>query len=93
MRDLIQFPTFGFVHIMRAKPHTETITHITGKNMQVDVKDFLPSSLAVREADIDPFTLDLAISQRCGNMPRDAKHMRAFFLVQLCKIRRMSVGN
>ena len=78
---------------MWAKPDFESITHITGKYVQMNMKYFLPCRLAVREADIDPFTLDLAISQRCGNMPRDAKHMRAFFLVQPCKVRRMSVGN
>src|SRR5215470_6455779 len=26
--NLIQFLTFGFVSIMRAKPHTESITHV-----------------------------------------------------------------
>jgi hypothetical protein len=78
---------------MWAKPHTETITHITGKDMQVDVKDFLSRSLAVREADIDPLALDFTITQRCGDALRDAKHMRAFFRVELCKVRDMSVGN
>src|SRR5262245_62758424 len=35
--NLIQFLPSGFVSIMRAKPHTETITRITGKDVQVDV--------------------------------------------------------
>jgi hypothetical protein len=93
VRDLVQFLPSGFVSIIRAKPHTETITRITGKDMQVDVKDFLPRSLAVREADIDPFTLDPTMAQRRGNTLRDAKHMRAFFLAQPCEVWRMSVGN
>ena len=61
--------------------------------MQVDVKDFLPCRLAVREADIDPFTLDPTTAQCGGNTPRDTKHLRAFFLVHLRKVTGMPVGN
>ena len=57
------------------------------------MKDFLPRRLAVREADIYPFTLDPAITQCNGNMLRDAKHLRAFFLVQLRKVTGMPIGN
>jgi hypothetical protein len=91
--DSIQFPPFGSVSIRRAKPHTETIAYITGKDVQMNVKYFLPRGRAVREADIDPFAFDLAITQRCGDVLRDAKHMRAFFRVEPRKVRGMSVGN
>jgi len=78
---------------MRAKPHTETITHVAWKDVYVNMKDFLPRRLAVREADIYPFTLDPAITQCGGNTLRDAKRLRAFFLVQLRKVTGMPVGN
>ena len=78
---------------MRAKPHTETITHVTGKDVQVDVKDFLPRSFAIRKADIHSFTVDSTITQRRANTPRDAEHLRAYFLFELRKVRRMPVGN
>ena len=57
------------------------------------MKDFLPRRRAVREADIYPFTLDPAITQYGGNTPRDAKHLHAFFLVQLRKVTGMPIGN
>jgi hypothetical protein len=78
---------------MRAKSETESITHITGNDVQMNVKYFLPCRLAVRKADIHTFTLDPAITQCPGNALRDAKHMRAFFLAQPCKVWRMSVGS
>ena len=77
---------------MRAKPDFESITRVTWKDVQMNVKYFLPCRLAVREADIYPFTLDPAITQ-CGNTLRDAKRLRAFFLVQLRKVTGMPVGN
>ncbi len=61
--------------------------------LTMGMKDLLPCRLAVRKADIYPFTLDPAITQCGGNAPRDAKHLRAFFLVQLRKITGMPVGN
>src|SRR5215471_16332619 len=57
------------------------------------MKDLLPRRLAVREADIYPFTLDLAITQCNCNTLRDAKHLRATFLVQLRKVTGMPIGN
>lgn len=78
---------------MRAKPNTETITHIAGKDVQVDVKDFLPRRLAVREEEIHSFAPDLAFIQCCGKTLRDAKHLRAFFLIQIHKSPGMFVGN
>ncbi len=78
---------------MRAKLETESIAHVTGNDVQMGMKDLLPCRLAVRKADIYPFTLDPAITQCGGNAPRDAKHLRAFFLVQLRKITGMPVGN
>jgi len=59
----------------------------------MNMKDFLPRRLAVREADIYPFTFDPAITQRGGNTLRDAKQLRAFFLIQLRKVTGMPVGN
>jgi hypothetical protein len=91
--DLVQFPPFGFVGVMRAKPDFESITHVTGKNVQMNVKYFLPRRLPVRKADIHAFTLDPAITQCRGKTLRDAKHMRAFLLVQLRKVRSMSIGD
>jgi hypothetical protein len=93
VRNLIQFPTFWFVRVMWAKPDFESITHVTGKDVQMNVKYFLPRRLAVRKADIHAFTLDPAITQRPGKTPRNAKHLRAFFLVQLRKVTGMPVGN
>jgi hypothetical protein len=78
---------------MRAKPDFESVAHVTGKDVQMDVKYFLPRRSAIRKADIYPFTLNPAITQCHGNTLRDAKHMRAFFLVQIHKARGMSVGN
>jgi hypothetical protein len=57
------------------------------------MKDFLPCRLAVREADIYPFTLDPAITQCGGYTLRNAKHLCAFFLVQIYKITDMPVGD
>ena len=78
---------------MRAKPHTETITRIAGKDVQMDVKDFLPRSLAIRKADIYSFTLDPTITQSRGNTLRDAEHLRSYFLFKLRKVTGMPVGN
>jgi hypothetical protein len=78
---------------MWSKPDFESIIHVTGKDVQMNVKYFLPCSLAVRKADIHAFTLDPAITQRHGKTPRDAKHLRAFFLVQLRKVTGMPVRN
>jgi len=78
---------------MWAKPDFESIAHITGKDVQMNVKYFLPCGLAVRKADIHAFTLDPAVSQRSGKTPRNAKHLRAFFLVQFSKVTGMPVGN
>jgi hypothetical protein len=78
---------------MRAKPDFESITHVTGKDVQMNVKYFLPRRLAVRKADIHAFAFDPAISQRPGKTPRDAKQLRAFFLVQLRKVTGMPVRN
>jgi len=78
---------------MRAKPDTKTVTHITRKNVQVNMKDFLSRSPAVCEEEIYPFALDPALAQRRGKALRDAKRLRSFFLVQFCKVTGMSVGN
>jgi hypothetical protein len=78
---------------MWAKPDFEAITRVTGKDVQMNVKYFLPCGLAVRKADIHAFTLDPAITQRPGKTPRDTKHLRAFFLVQLRKVTGMPVRN
>jgi hypothetical protein len=78
---------------MWAKPDFESIPHVTGKDVQMNVKYFLPRRLAVRKADIHAFTLDPAVSQRHGKTPRDAKHLRAFFLVQFRKVTGMLVRN
>jgi hypothetical protein len=93
VRNLIQFPTFGFIRVMWAKPDFESIAHITGKDVQMNVKYFLPCGLAVRKADIHAFTLDPAVSQRSGKTPRNAKHLRAFFLVQFRKVTGVPVRN
>ncbi len=78
---------------MWAKPDFESITHVTGKDVQMNVKHFLPRRLTVREADIHAFTLDPAITQRPGNTPRNAEHLRALFLVQPRKVTGMPVRN
>src|SRR5262245_26576549 len=91
--DFVQFLTFGFVRVIWAKFYTETVTHITRKNVQVNMKDFLSRSLTVCEEEIYPFALDTALAQRRSKALRDAKRLRAFFLVQLCKVTCMSVGN
>ena len=57
------------------------------------MKDFLPRRLAVCEADIYSFTLDPALTQCRGDTLRNAKHLCAFFLVQLRKVTGMPVGN
>jgi hypothetical protein len=93
VRNLIQFPTFGFIRVMWTKPDFESIAHVTGKDVQMNVKYFLPCSLAVRKADIHAFTRDPAITQRPGKTPRNAKHLRAFFLVQFSKVTGMPVRN
>jgi hypothetical protein len=93
VRDFIQYSPFGSVPIMRAKPETESIAHITGNDVQMSMKHFLPCGLAVREFDVYSFTLDPAPTQCRSNALRDAKHLRSLFLVQLCKVRRMPVGN
>jgi hypothetical protein len=78
---------------MRAKCQTESIADITGNDMQMAMKYILPRRLAVRKPDIYSFTPDAAVAQRCGDTLRDAEHMRAFFLLQLCKVSRMSIGD
>jgi hypothetical protein len=78
---------------MWAKPDFESITHVTGKDVQMNMKYFLPCRLAVRKADIHAFTLDSAIRQRSGKTPRNEKHLRALFLVQLRKVTGMPVRN
>jgi|SRR5262245_53473174 len=78
---------------MQAKPDTEPITHVTGKYVQMNMKDFLPCRLAVCEADIYSFTVDPTLTQCRGNTLRNAKHLCAFFLVQICKVTSMSIGN
>src|SRR5262249_35035334 len=91
--DLIQFPPFGFVRVMRAKSQAEPITRKTGKYVQMSVKYFLPRRLAVCEEEIYPFTLEPALAQRRGNTLRDAKHLSALFLIQFYKVTGMPVGN
>ena len=61
--------------------------------MQVNMKYFLSRSLAVCEEEVYSFALDPALIHCCGKALRDAKHLRAFLLVQLCKITGMSVRN
>jgi len=78
---------------MWAKPDFKSITHITGKDMQMNVKYFLSRRLAVRKADVHAFALDSAVSQRPGKTPSNTKHPRAFFLVQLRKVTGMPVRN
>jgi hypothetical protein len=78
---------------MRAKPDAETVSHVTGKHVQMNVKNFLPCRLAVREEEIHSFAPDLALIQCRGKTLRQAEHLRAFFLVQIHKARGMSVGN
>jgi hypothetical protein len=78
---------------MRAKSDTESITHVTGKDVQMNMKYFLPRRLAVREGEIHSFAPDLALIQCRGEALRYAEHMRAFFLVQIRKASGMSVGN
>jgi hypothetical protein len=78
---------------MWAKPDFESITHVAGKDVQMNVKYFLPRRSAVRKADIHAFTLDPAVSQRPGKAPRNAKQLRAFFFVQLRKVTGMPVRN
>jgi hypothetical protein len=91
--DGIQFPPFGFVCVMRAKPDTESISHVTGKHVQMNMKYFLPCRLAVSEEEIHSFAPDLALIQCRGKTLGYAEHMRALFLVQIHKARGMSVGN
>ena len=65
---------------------------MTRKNVQVNVKHFLPGSLAVCEEEVYSFAIDPALIQRCGNTLRHAKHLRAIFLIQLRKVTCMSIG-
>ena len=78
---------------MRAKSQTEPVTHITGKDVQMSVKYFLPRRLAVCEEEIYPFTLEPALAQCRGDTLRDAKHLSAFFLAQFRKVTGMPVGS
>src|SRR5262245_10900539 len=55
--NLVQFLPSGFVRVMWAKFQTEPVAHVTGKDVQVNVKHLLPRSLAVREEEIYPFAL------------------------------------
>ncbi|HEX5082975.1 MAG TPA: hypothetical protein VFY40_13090, partial [Blastocatellia bacterium] len=61
VRNLIQFLTFGFVPVMRAKCLTESITDKAGNNVQMAMKYILPCRLAVREPDIYSFASDTAL--------------------------------
>jgi hypothetical protein len=78
---------------MRAKPDAEPITHVTGKDVQVNVKYFLPRRGAICEADIYSFTLYPAFTHCHGKALRNAKQLRAFFFIQLRKVTGMSVRN
>jgi hypothetical protein len=78
---------------MRAKCQTESVAGITGNDVQMAMKYILPRRLAVREPNTYSFALDAAITQRSSDTLRDAKHMRAFFLLQLCKVSSMSIGD
>jgi len=78
---------------MRAKCQTESIAGITGNDVQMAMKYVLPRRFAVREPDIYSFTPDAALTQRGSDTLRDAKHMRAFFLFQLCKTTGVSIGD
>jgi hypothetical protein len=89
--NLLQCFSLRFPRITRREFKPEPVAFIAWKDVQMDVENFLHGCLAIRQKEIDAFTLHAALTQRRGETPCDAEHLRAFFLFQVGEMSGVSV--